>query len=559
MLRELRIQNFAIIDRLEIRFHEQLNVLTGETGSGKSIVVDAVDLLLGGRASSEQIRTDCDEAVLEAAFEVSSDGSIVAQLREMDLLDEGGDDLVIRRVVARSGKSRAQVNGRLVSVGQLQQLGNLLVDIHGQHEHQSLLQPEQQLYLLDAFGKLLPRREELHRHCLAYRKIQSELSELENRERDRSRREDFLRFQIQEIEAAQLSPGEDARLEQERHLLANAERLAVLAEEAYQNLYAADGAVVSQLARVESSVNELARTDARMKEVSTTCSEASAQLRDVAGRLRDYKDGIEYDPKRLEQVEERLHGIASLKKKYAPTLEEILDFLRKAEEELAAFSAHDERLKFLRDALEATRLKWAELAKRLTQERVRAARVLEKKVEQELAQLNMGKTKFKIRIESRHGTEDPGPTGAETIEFLVSPNPGEEPKPLARIASGGELSRMMLSLKSILAAVDRVPTLIFDEVDAGIGGGVAEVVGQRLKDLARRRQVLCITHLPQIASQAALHFTVEKLLSNGRTITKIKRLGKEDRVEEIARMLGGRELTPTAFKHAREMLDLAAH
>jgi DNA repair protein RecN (Recombination protein N) len=559
MLRELRIQNFAIIDRLEIRFHEQLNVLTGETGSGKSIVVDAVDLLLGGRASSEQIRTDCDEAVLEAAFEVSREGPIAAQLREMDLSDEGGDDLIVRRVVARSGKSRAQVNGRLVSIGQLQQLGNLLVDIHGQHEHQSLLRPEQQLYLLDAFGKLLPRREELHRQVLALRKIQSELSELENRERDRTRREDFLKFQIQEIQAAQLSPGEDARLEQERNLLANAERLAVLAEEAYQHLYAADGAVVSQLARVESSVDELARTDVRMKEVSTTCSEASAQLRDVAGRLRDYKEGIEYDPKRLEQVEERLHSIASLKKKYAPTLEEILDFLRKSEEELTAFSAHDERLKFLREALEATRLKWADLAQRLTQERVRAARVLEKKVEQELAQLKMGKTKFKIQIESRQETEALEPTGAETIEFLVSPNPGEELKPLARIASGGELSRMMLSLKSILAAVDRVPTLIFDEVDAGIGGGVAEVVGQRLKSLARHRQVLCITHLPQIASQAALHFTVEKLLSNGRTITKIKRLDKEDRVEEIARMLGGRELTPTAFKHAREMLDLAAH
>ncbi|MBI3596348.1 MAG: DNA repair protein RecN [Nitrospirae bacterium] len=559
MLRELRIQNFAIIDRLEVRFHEQLNVLTGETGSGKSIVVDAVDLLLGGRASSEQIRTDCDEAVLEAAFEVSREGPIAAQLQEMDLSDETGDDLIIRRVVGRSGKSRAQVNGRLVSIGQLQPLGNLLVDIHGQHEHQSLLKPEQQLYLLDAFGKLLHHREEFHRQYLAFRKIQSDLSELGNRERDRSRREDFLRFQIQEIETAQLSPGEDARLEQERNILANAERLAVLAEEAYQHLYAADGAILSQLARVESSVDELAWTDERMKDVSTTCSEASAQLREVAGRLRDYKEGIEYDPKRLEQVEERLHWIASLKKKYAPTLEGILDFLRKAKEELSALSTHDERLKSLGGALEAARAKCADLAKQLTQERSRAARLLEKKVEHELAQLKMGKTKFKIRIESRHGTEDLEPTGAEAIEFLVSPNPGEELKPLARIASGGELSRMMLSLKSILAAVDRVPTLIFDEVDAGIGGGVAEVVGQRLKELARHRQVLCITHLPQIASQAALHFTVEKLLSNGRTVTKIKRLEKEDRVEEIARMLGGRELTPTAFQHAREMLDLAAH
>jgi DNA repair protein RecN (Recombination protein N) len=251
--------------------------------------------------------------------------------------------------------------------------------------------------------------------------------------------------------------------------------------------------------------------------------------------------------------------MASLKKKYAPTLEGILDFLQKARDELAALDTHDERLKSLRGAAEEARAKCAELAQQLTRERSRAARSLEKKVEQELARLKMGKTKFQIRIESRPGTEGLEPTGGDAIEFLVSPNPGEELKPLARIASGGELSRMMLSLKSILASVDRVPTLIFDEVDAGIGGGVAEVVGQRLKELARHRQVLCITHLPQIASQAALHFTVEKSQSNGRTVTKIKRLEREDRVEEIARMLGGRELTPTAFQHAREMLDLAAH
>ncbi|HUK56982.1 MAG TPA: DNA repair protein RecN [Nitrospiria bacterium] len=558
MLRELRIQNFAIIDRLEIRFHEQLNVLTGETGSGKSIVVDAVDLLLGGRASSEQIRTDCDEAVLEAAFDVSRDGPVAAQLVEMGLSGNADEDLIIRRVISRSGKSRAQVNGGLVTLGQLQQVGNLLVDIHGQHEHQSLLKPEQQLYLLDAFGQLLRLREDYHRRYLAFQAVRSELSELGAQEQERSRREDFLRFQAREIETAGLFAGEDAGLERERSVLANAERLAMLADQAYQDLYAADGAIMTQLARVESSVDELARTDERMKDVSAFCSEASAQLREVAGRLRDYKEGIEYDPKRLEQIEERLHLIVSLKKKYGPTIEGLLEFRRKAEEELAALSTHDERVKSLAGALEEGRAKCAEMAKRLTQERSLAARSLEKKVEKELAQLKMGRTKFKIRMGSRDGTEALGSTGAEGVEFLVTPNPGEEAKPLARIASGGELSRMMLSLKSILAAVDRVPTLIFDEVDAGIGGGVAEVVGQRLKALARHRQVLCITHLPQIASQAAVHFTVEKSLSNGRTVTKVKRLEKEDRVEEIARMLGGRELTPTAFKHAREMLNLAA-
>jgi len=559
MLRELRIQNFAIIDRLEIQFHEQLNALTGETGSGKSIIVDSVELLLGGRASSEQIRTGCDEAVLEAAFQISADGPVAEQLRAMDLPVEKGEDLIIRRVLARTGKSRAHVNGRLVTLAQLQQVGNLLVDIHGQHEHQSLINSDQQLYLLDAFGKLLPLREDYHQRYLALKKVRDELTELAGRERDRFQREDLLKFQVQEIGSAQLSPGEDARLEQERNVLSNAERLAVLADEAYQGLYSSDGAILSQLARVESLVAELIRTDDRMKDAAECCSGATAQLQELAGRLRDYREGIEYDPKRLEQIEDRLHLIASLKKKYAPDLEAILAFHQRAQDDLAVLSGSDERLKTLQATLETSRSECAELANRLTKGRERAALSLEKKVENELAQLKMGRTTFEIRIESRDGADDLGPAGGDAVEFLVAPNPGEVPKPLARIASGGELSRIMLSLKSILAAVDRVPTLIFDEVDAGIGGGVAEVVGQRLKELARRRQVLCVTHLAQIASQAAAHFTVEKRVSDGRTITNMKKLEKNDRVEEIARMLGGRELTPIAFKHAREMLDLGAN
>lgn len=558
MLGELRIQNFAIVDHLEIQFQEQLNVLTGETGSGKSIVVDAVDLLLGGRAASEQIRTGCDEAVLEAAFKISDDGLIAQQLSEMDLAVESGEDLIIRRVLSLSGRSRAQINGRLVTIGQLQQVGNLLVDIHGQHEHQSLLRPDQQLFLLDAFGKQIPLREEYHRQYLTFQKIRNELAEMSNRERDRYQREDLLRFQAEEIGSAQLLPGEDVQLEQERNILANAERLAVLADEAYRSLYDSDGAILSQLARVESLIGDLVRTDDRMKDLAEHGSGATVLLRDIAERLRDYKENIEYDPKRLEQVEDRLQWIAGLKKKYAPTMDGIRAFHQTINDELAGLSSHDERLAVLRSAMEARRGECAALAKRLTRERTRGARALEKKIEKELGQLKMGRTKFQIRIESRDAMDDFGPTGADAIEFLVAPNPGEEPKPLARIASGGELSRIMLSLKSILAAVDRVPTLIFDEVDAGIGGAVAEVVGQRLKDLARHRQVLCVTHLPQIASQAETHFTVEKSSSDGRAVTRVRALVKEARIEEIARMLGGRDLTPTAFKHAREMLDLGA-
>ena len=558
MLRELRINNFAIIDRLEIRFHERLNVLTGETGSGKSIMVEAVDLLLGGRPAAEQIRTGCDEAVLEAAFELPPKSPVLDPLQVMDLRDDAGGDLILRRVLTRAGKSRAYINGNLVTVGQLQQVGNLLVDLHGQHEHQSLLQSDQQLYMLDAYGRLLELRAEFRGRRARYLRIAGELSELEGSERDRMQREDLLNYQAEEIGAAQLTAGEDLRLEKEREVLSNSARLSSLAEEAYQSLYGEDGAILSRLAGVESALLDLARIDDRMRDPAEGCARASVELQELSRRLRDYREEIEFDPERLEAIEERLHRIAALKKKYAPTIEGILELHRKLEDERDGLAGRDERLRSLKAEGEQARAECADLASRLTRERTRTARQLEKKVEQELGHLKMGRTRFAIRIESTPGTGEFGPSGSDTAEFLVAANPGEEPKPLARVASGGELSRIMLALKSILASVDSVPTLVFDEVDAGIGGAVAEVVGHRLKALARHRQVICVTHLPQIASQAAEHFTVQKNIAEGRTVTRVRRLEKEDRVEEIARMLGGREMTPTAFKHAREMLDLGA-
>ncbi len=558
MLRELRIQNFAIIDRLEICFDPRLNVLTGETGSGKSILVDAVDLLLGGRSSSEQIRTGSDEAILEAAFEVAPDGLVAEEIRRMDLAGGEAGELVIRRVLSRAGKGRATLNGSLVAIGQLQQIGNLLVDIHGQHEHQSLLRSEQQRDLLDAFGTLSDLRREYQESYQAYRKSHEELLALEGTERDRLQRTDLLQFQSQELQSADLQPGEDQRLEQERIVLSNAGRLSVLADEAYRRLYADDGAILAQLSLAETAIADLSRTDERMKDLIEICNGARAELQDAAERLRNYRDGIEHDPQRLARIEERFHLIQSLKKKYAPSLEGILRRQHEINDELGRISTADERRQSLASEVGKAEARCLDLAGRLTRGRIGAARQLEKKVEQELNKLKMTKTRFKIRFETAETIERLGPFGADEIEYRVAPNPGEEPKPLARIASGGELSRIMLSLKSILAAVDRVPTLVFDEVDAGIGGGVAEVVGQRLKGLARNRQVLCVTHLPQIASQAPTHFTVEKAVLQGRAVTRVKRLREEERVEEIARMLGGRQTTPAAFKHAREMLNLGA-
>ncbi|HEY5649061.1 MAG TPA: DNA repair protein RecN [Nitrospiria bacterium] len=555
MLRELRIENFAIIHRLEIPFDRGLTVLTGETGSGKSIVVDALGLLLGGRSSAGQIRSGCDEAVLEGFFEVPSKGPVSRLLLEADLSGDPADELIIRRVLSRNGRSRCYINGRLSTLSQLQALGNLLADIHGQNEHQSLLRPELQLYFLDAYGKLLEKRDDflgLHRE---YRRTQEELRELETLERDRLQREDLLQFQEQEIREAGLSPGEDIGLQQERDILGNAERLAVMANEAYQALYGGDGALLEGLEEVGQTLEKLVETDGRLSDISSGCAESIVQLREASSRLRDYKDEISFDPARLEEVESRLHRIEDLKKKYAGTIEGILKRGEEVRSELETLRTNDERVRSLREKLEKDRAAMVRAAGRLSSAREKTAGILGARVEEELGRLKMEKTRFVIHVNPVSDPDQFGPSGADTVEILVSANAGEEPRPLSRVASGGELSRIMLSVKTILSGVDRIPILVFDEVDSGVGGVVAGVVGNRLKGLSRNRQVFCITHLPQIASQADAHYTVEKRAEKGRTVAGVRPLDPKGRVEEIARMLGGRKSTPAAFKHAREMLN----
>ena len=481
---------------------------------------------------------------------------------EMGLLTHDGE-ILIRRIIPRSGKGRIYLNGGLVPLGLLQQLGEVLVDIHGQHEHQSLLKHELQLELLDGYGKLLPLRDAYRQHYLKLNALSREQQELQALESDRVRLSDLLQFQYQEIRSAHLKPGEEEQLVQERQLLSHSERLTALSSEGYEALYGAEGSILSRLSRVGSLLGELGQIDPRWGEAKELSASAEAGLREVAERLRAYRDRIEYDPKRLEEIEDRLHLIGRLKKKYGATVEEVLRTLEKVEEELKGLSNREGRLQIIEEQRREEQKKAHELARKLTHERGRAARSLAKGMERELKPLRMGRTTFEVRIKPINGEGGPasptgglGPMGADVAEFLIAPNPGEEARLLTRIASGGELSRIMLALKAILADVDRVPTLIFDEVDAGIGGAVAEVVGQRLKAISRHRQVFCITHLPQIAASATTHVAIEKRVEGGRTVTRASQLSDKERIEEVARMLGGRKITPTTLKHAQEMLGL---
>ncbi len=561
MLKELSIKNFAIIDQLRVEFHPGLNVFTGETGAGKSIIVDALTLALGERASGELIRTGSDEAVVEAAFELNGAvaRAVRAILAEQGIAAEQGEDLIVRRVISSSGKNKVYINGSLANLASLASLGRHLADIHGQHEHQSLLALDRQMEMLDAFGGLQGKRAEVADAYGKLMAVRKQLHELEIGERDRAQREDLLRYQKNEIEAAQLREGEDEELANEQRVLANAEKLSGLARAADEALYAGDGAALSGLKRAASDVREIAAIDGTLAPVLELLESARAQLDEAARGLSSYAERVEFDPGRLEAVGDRIDMIQKLKKKYGNTVAEINAFGERAAADLARMEQSTEEIEKLKSEIQAVKFGLTEKAKELTKGRGTAARDLEKKVESELGQLGMKRSAFKVTVEQEAGGDTLdglklGVRGADRVEFLISPNPGEEPKPLAKIASGGELSRIMLALKTILVEGDPIPTLVFDEVDAGIGGAVAEEVGKKLRRIAGRRQVFCITHLPQIASMATIHYGVAKTVKKDRTNAEVRLLGQQDRVDEIARMLGGRTITDATIRHAAEMI-----
>ncbi|OFW47089.1 MAG: DNA repair protein RecN [Acidobacteria bacterium RIFCSPLOWO2_12_FULL_67_14b] len=553
MIRYLAIRNLAVIESVAVDFEQSFNILTGETGAGKSILVEAVGLLLGGRATSDLIRTGEDIATVEAIFESP----------------EGGE-LIVRREITSQGRSRAFINGALATAAALKDLSNRLVEMHGQHEHQQLLDPTQHLALLDAWAGLDDTRARVASAFAAVRGLREQLDRLRMDDRERAARLDLVEFQLGELDKASLQPGEDETLAADRQLLRSADTIQRLCAESFADLYDTESAALATLARVWKRVGELAAIDPRFAPYLDARDGIKAQLEDLAFTLRDFSDGIDASPGRLQQVEDRLALLERLKRKHGGSLE-------------AAIARRD-RLKAEHDALTGGQSTVAEIEERLQDAGARfldAARTLSagrraqsgrfsKMIESELAELAMARTKFEVRLSTGESDDHWTEAGIDAGEFFLSPNVGEDLRPLARIVSGGELSRVMLALKTLgarpaLSGVEGIPepgsrspkTLIFDEVDAGIGGRVASVVGQKLAALGDRFQVLCITHLPQIASYGRTHFLIEKGVQGSRTVTSVTRLSAEARVAELARMMGGAAAGVKALESARELLDAA--
>jgi DNA repair protein RecN (Recombination protein N) len=567
MLIELRVRDFAIIDTLDVEMGSGLNVLTGETGAGKSIIVDAIALLLGDRSEAGMVRAGADRALIEGVF--APGPAAEAVLAEQGLEPDEPGQLVLGREVRANGRSLCRVNGRAVSQAVLRELGEMLVDVHGQSEHVSLLRVKEHANLLDRYAGLWELREQVAGRYHAWRAAGRELDELSRTARERARRVDMLKFQVEDIRAARLKPGEEAALLEEHTRLANAEALAGYAEEAYAALYEStrsQPAALDQLAQAARALANLARFDKQFEEYGRQLAEATAVVEEVARSTRDYREAVEFNPRRLQQVEDRLELLKKLKRKYGDTVESVLAFAEQAEKELEHIENSAERIEALQAQAAQLGQEYLALARDLSARRQSAAAALSRAVEAELQDLRMAGARFEVSVvpleigdlgletgDSRPGmpANPPSPiphphataSGIDHVEFLVAPNLGEGLKPLARIASGGETARLMLALKAVLSRADQTPTLIFDEIDQGIGGRVGSVVGRKLWGLTGSHQVVCITHLPQLASFADAHYKVEKTLhgepdGQERTVTTVRRLKRDERVDELAQMLG---------------------
>ena len=551
MLLELTVENYAVVEKVRVRFHRGLNLLTGETGSGKSIVVDALALLLGGRAAAEMVRTGADRARIAGVFEVEAKG-----LPEGVEPEDG--ELIIEREILPNGKSRAFAGGRLVTAALLKELARSLGDIHGQHDQQQLFSPAVQREMLDGFADAGEQLEEVASLYTRWSAATEELAELDRTAQEKLRQADLWSFQRNEIEAVDPQSGEDAQLENERRVLRNVVRLQETAGAAYAALYEDPESVAAQLHTVLKRLEELGRIDESMREVVTALVPASIAVDEATRALGHYVGKLEADPARLEEIETRLAALEKLRRKYGATLAEVIAFREEVSRNLNAVESSGERRAALAKEVTSLAAGYESAAERLSKLRREAARRLAKSVEGELASLAMEKTRVEIRVAAAEWSA----AGADAVEILISPNVGEELKPLEKIASGGELSRVALALKTCIAparaekhAIPR--TLVFDEVDAGVGGSAAEAVGRRLKKLAGSAQVLCVTHLAQIAGFAEHHYYVEKHAERGRTVTTIEELDAAARTREIGRMLSGERVTPEALRHAEQLIKHA--
>jgi DNA repair protein RecN (Recombination protein N) len=558
MLLDLVVENYAVFERVRVRFERGLNLLTGETGSGKSIVVDALGLLFGGRASQETVRTGAARARISGLFEVPREKAFQQLLESAGIEAEDGE-LLLEREISSEGKSRAFAGSRPITVSLLREMAPFLGDIHGQHDQQMLYSPATQLDMLDAFAASADLTGPLAEIFHQWRDATRELEELERGEQEKLRLLDLWSFQRKEIEAVAPKPGEEAELEQERRVLQNTARLEEAAATAYAALYDAPESALAQLRVALRRLEDLLRIDPRLASAREGLTGAAIPLEEASYALRDYLSHLEANPARLEEVETRLASLEKLRRKYGGKAEEVLAFLAQVRAQIESVETAGERKTALARERERLAAAYQEAARALSARRQEAARKLEKKVEAELASLAMERTKFQVVLDAAEWSE----TGSDAVRFLVSPNLGEEPRPLEKVASGGEISRIALALKTCVAAAGRRSqgisvTLVFDEVDAGVGGRAAETVGRRLKQLAASCQVLCVTHLPQIAGFADHHFYVQKKESAGRTLAEIDQLTGDARTREIGRMLSGERLTPEALKHAVQLIKTGA-
>lgn len=556
MLLNIFIKNFGIIDQLNIDFQDGFNVLTGETGSGKSIIIDALQAALGGRPSTGQIRTGAEKALIQATFAIGGITELALLLDEMGFDDPEDEIIVMTREINRAGKNLCRINGRTVTLGYYRKVGGNLADMHMQSETNSLLSQKKQRRLLDRFAgeKVLAALKQVNLHYTRWRDTRHNLEKLNTAAGDRARRIDMLCYQIEDIRQADLAPGEDIALENEKIFLSNTEKVSMLVAEAYTLLYEGKGSQYSALdllARTVDNLRSLVSLDRRNEPLLLSLENIFYQAEDAARELARYRDGVDFNPSRLEVVQERLEQIKKLKKKYGGTISEIYNYLEAAQKELALLEDMEQSLeKFLQEVAEIES-EYNKAAGVLSAARRKAAKELEVAVQQELLYLEMGRVEFKATF-----TDVDGPVrdGLERLAFMISTNPGEPLKPLSKTASGGELTRIMLALKALLADADGVPVLVFDEADTGIGGSALQAVAEKMLQLGRNRQVICVTHSAQVACLGRAHYNIVKEYDGDRTTTRAKQLNPEERLEELARMLDGSEVTEITLRHARQML-----
>ena len=565
MLKYLHIKQFALAEDLTVEFEPGLNILTGETGAGKSILVGAIAAVLGGRVFTEIVRTGADKAVVEAIFDISQLPAIREFLNARGLPVQ--DELFLRREIAARGATRAFINDSPVTISTLAELGNGLVDIHGQHEHQSLLRRDTHRYFLDAYGRLQPILEVLAQKYEQVKQIAAQFQALRRKQRELEEKYDLYTFQLQEIEAADLVPGELEQLEEERRLLMNSEKLFERAAR-LRTIFNGEGMnLLEMIGEVDRGLKALSEFSRELANLYQEFTSARIVMEETARSIEEFQNTLEFDPARLEEMESRINQIRMLQKKYGTSVEEILAYRDRIQAELMLrenFAFEIKRLEeTFRQALEVFRATALEVSGR----RQQVARQMEQQVQQQLALLGMPRTRFQVKIQWQENPEGvleiegkryhADTLGLDQIEFYISPNPGEDFKPLTKIASGGEISRVMLALKRILAEIDQIPTLIFDEIDVGVSGRIARAVGRSILQLARSHQIICITHLPQIASHGRTHFVVEKYVDGERTFTRVVRLSEEKRVGEIAKLISGDRITETALASARQLIEEA--